>query len=171
MKTASVVLGTVGGILALICAILILLGSAFFNVILNQIYEEEKFYSESENEDSELDADDLKKYKLDDAKAEDDDESTVTDEQIKNFMSWFGIIYGLFVLTAGLLGVISVFFVNTKNVLAGVLMLVGGIIMFITLWGFIIAVMLVLGGIFALVNGKNSNINNNSARQIYNQQV
>ena len=44
--------------------------------------------------------------------------------------------------------------VKKKNVLAGILLLVGALFSFLSIWGFLTAILLVLAGIFALVRDK-----------------
>lgn len=76
-----------------------------------------------------------------------------------NFIGWIGGLMVLYVcamsLSAGILGLIGAVSVNKNNVKAGVLMLVGAGLCFITpAIGFIPMVLLILGGIFALVKEK-----------------
>lgn len=64
------------------------------------------------------------------------------------------VFLGIMYAASGILGVIGARSVETNNVKAGVLMLVGAGLSLITGFGFIPMVLLLLGGIFALVKEK-----------------
>ena len=137
MKTASVILGIIGGVLAILCALFIFFGSLFFSGVLAKIENSENLGVYHDD-----------KYDLNEEISDSD-----TSGIFKGLGAFTGI-YGSFVLLAGVLGAVGAIYVNMKNKMAGIFMLVGGAIMFITIWGFFIAVMLFLGGIFALIQEK-----------------
>lgn len=56
------------------------------------------------------------------------------------------------IFVSGVLGVVGGILVKKKKILSGVLMLIGAVASFFTIWGIIVAILLLLGGIFALVN-------------------
>jgi len=131
MRKASMVLGLIGGIMAILIALLIIAGGVFFSQALPALMDSE-LSAEYYDEIGELDA----------------------DVDMDTAMSMVGVVFaglGGLLLVAGILGVIGAAVVNKNNVLAGVLMLIGGVIAMITIYGFLCFILLILGGIFALV--------------------
>lgn len=134
MRKASMVLGIIGGVTAILIGLLIISGSiVFMSVMMDEITGSDDFQSYNEQEQEEY-------Y-----------EESVNPESVIRLIETFYVIWGVLILISGILGVVGAALVNRKNVLAGALMLVGCAISLFTFWGFIAFLLMLLGGIFALV--------------------
>jgi len=134
MRTASMVLGIVGGCIALIFVLIAVFGAVMFTTVIPEIENSELF---SEN------IDDMDSY----------DKGFIESTRIGGTM--FSVMGGVMFLCA-VLGIVGGALAKKKNVAAGVLMLVGAVISFFSVWGIFFAVLLLLGGIFALVRDRKS---------------
>jgi len=132
MKKASMILGIVGGIIAILVALLSLLGSAVFRSI-----------GPAFDEDTPIKYEEFDEY-----------ENTVMNQVASNTFLGFGAT----VLIAGILGLVGAAKVNQNNVSAGIMMIIASIISLLSFWGIFSFLLFLLGGIFALVNDK-SDIN------------
>jgi hypothetical protein len=142
MKTAARVLGIVGGALAIIICIWTIAGIAIADGFVNQ----SNIINEAINEAQESIQD------------QDIPELDSLPSALPNLITGsynlgigLAITFGILGLIGGVLGLIGGILVPKNNVLAGVFMLVGGVL---TFSGCITFILLVLGGIFALVKGK-----------------
>ncbi len=138
MKTASRVLGIVGGCIAFIFSAFIILGGVAFSTIFPNI--------EFPENDTEI---------IVNGEKIEFDNNIDKDSYQKAGLVFVG--YGSAILFAGILGILGGIFVKKKNIVAGILMLVGSAISFFTLWGIFISLLLLLGGIFALVRDSSNN--------------
>ena len=133
MRKASKILGIIGGALAVIIALFAMLGGAIFTS-----FEQAEVWSEG----------------MESVIANDDtsDTQVINDESmVAHFVSRVFFILGAFILIMGVMGVIAGAIVNKHNVASGILMIVASAALFFTVWGFISFVLLLLGGIFALI--------------------
>ena len=133
MRKASKILGIIGGTLAVIIALFAMLGGAIFTS-----FEQAEVWSEGM--ESVIATDDTSDTQVI------DDESMVA-----HFVSRVFFILGAFILIMGVMGVVAGAIVNKHNVASGILMIVASAALFFTVWGFISFVLLLLGGIFALI--------------------
>ncbi len=143
MRKASMVLGLIGGILAILIALLLFAGGAFISQMAPSLMESEfnSEYAELSSEYPELNG----------ANADIDMDTAV------NMVGYVFAGIGGLILVAGILGVVGAVVVKKSNVLAGVLMILGGILALISIYGFISFILLLLGGIFALVRDNSAN--------------
>ncbi len=133
MRTASLVLGIVGGCIALVIALFVIFGGVVFSTVVPSI-DNSEFYTEYDD-------------------VEYDRESMETSSKIAGTVF---IVMGSILFVSAILGIVGGIFVKKKNVLAGIFMLVGAAISIFTLWGFMASLLLLLGGIFALVKERNN---------------
>ena len=129
------VLGIIGGVLAILLALLFIAGGVFFSQAFPALMES--------NMDYEMDSDYNYSFDNDDFEG----------------LDLVGYIYGglgIVVLIGGVLGLVGGLLVNKNNVLAGVLMLIGGVMI---IYLVLLFILLLLGGIFALV--KDNSVTNN----------
>ena len=133
MRKASRVVGLIGGILSILFALLLLLGGTLFAVTTSQMPEL------WEDPDFEWDTPTDIPYTM----LEENDGALAG--------AIVFLVFGGLKLVAGILGIVGASVINRNHVTAGVLMLVGSFLSLITFWGFIAFVLLLLGGIFALV--------------------
>jgi hypothetical protein len=136
MRTASRVLGIVGGCMAIVFSLVIIFAGVMFAVVIPSI-ENSEFHIDVEPDNDFYDS-----YNFD-------------DETLNKFLSIPGFIFFCLrslIFISGVLGLVGGILVTKRNVLSGVLMLVGGAICLVIIWAFLIAVLLIIGGIFALVN-------------------
>ena len=129
MRTASMVLGIVGGCLALLIGALAILGGVAFNTM--PPIDHSEFYAE---------------HNLEYDQAE-------VDQSQKTAISMFFVLGGIICLF-GLLGIAGGILAKKKNILAGIFMLFSGGLCFSVIWAILAAIPLILGGIFALVKEK-----------------
>ncbi len=135
MRKSSMVLGLIGGILAVLIGLLIIAGGAFFTEMFPTMMESEIYSAGSDFEDF----------------------SSADMDMMSSVFTVFFTAFGAAILIAGILGVIGAAVVNKNNVLAGVLMLLGAAFTFFTVYAFISFILLLLGGIFALTREKSPN--------------
>ncbi len=148
MRTASMVLGIVGGVLALLFAIIYLISGAFVSGSAN-IIDDYTNFNNGEFSDDFFDSydDGTFSYEFD------VNPGAIVDYGIQAAAVWLWIS-GVLSIIGGVLGIIGGAQVKKKNVMAGVFMLVGGVLSVFTGVGFISMVVLVVGGILALVKEK-----------------
>ncbi len=144
MKTASLVLGIIGGVLAVIFALIFMLGGAFVNAGASVI-------SEAGNEALGELSEQLEGLEVNGA---DVDLSTLS-TGVGTVATWFYVIGALSIVGA-IVGIVGGALVKKKNVVAGILMIVAAIPSFFTGLGIIASILFVIGGILALVSGKES---------------
>jgi hypothetical protein len=147
MKTASLVLGIIGGALAIIFAIVFMAGGALFGAASNVVGDLDQQFEDAileGVEDSGVDVD-VDLSGLDGAA------NFVTG----TFSAWAYIAGGLSIVGA-VLGIIGAVKVKKSNVAAGILMLVAAIPSFFTGIGFIASIVFIIGGILSLASGKST---------------
>ena len=140
MRTASMVLGIVGGCVALVLAILSVLGGLMLTSILPDMFETELF-------------DELGVYE----QVEDVIEADLAEESIllvTNIGGSFLWIYAALLFICAAAGIAGGIIVKKQNIAAGVLMLVGGVLAIVTVWGILAGALTAAGGILALVKEK-----------------
>lgn len=136
MRTASRVLGIVGGCLAIVFSLFIIFAGVMFIAVI-PIIENSEFDS-SIQPDNDF-----------------DDGFNFNNEEVDESTRFGGMIFlglGSLIFTSGVLGLVGGILVKKRNVLSGIFMLIGGGICLIIIWAFLLGILLLLGGIFALVN-------------------
>ncbi len=139
MRKASMVLGIIGGSLAIFVALFTMLGGVAFSY-LGQTDVWTENIEEATKDDSVFDA-----------------ETVTAAFEGPKFAANVFLVIGAVIFISGVLGIIGGAIVNKNNIAAGVLMLLGGMIALFTLWAFISFILLLLGGIFALVKDTSGN--------------
>ncbi len=129
MRKASMILGIIGGVVAILVALLAISGGVFFNTAYPEIMD--KLESEGA-------------YTVELEQAAGFEEGTRLAGQL-----FMGI--GYVILAAGVMGLIGGIVVNKNNILAGVLMLISSVVTLFTVWAILSFILFLLGGIFALV--------------------
>lgn len=139
MRTASMVLGIVGGVLAVIFAIVFIIGGAFVSNVGSAL---DSLANELENQGWEV---------------EDNGVSGMVDATAGavGFGLW-GV--GILSIIGAVLAFIGAAKVKKSNVVAGVLMLVASVPSFFTGLGVIASILLIIGGILALVPESKQNV-------------
>lgn len=135
MRTASRVLGIVGGCIALLIALFAIFGGVVFMAIIpnfENVFESEDFDFDNDFDDSIFNQDEM--------------------EQASRQGGMMFLAVGSVIFICGVLGIVGGILVKKHNILSGIFMLIGGVISFFTVWGIIVAILLILGGIFALIN-------------------
>lgn len=138
MRTASMVLGIVGGCIALIIALFVIFGGIVFVTFIPN-FEYSEFYSEFESDND----------------FHDDFNFNEEMQESSRFGGMIFLIMGSVFFVCGVLGIIGGILVKKKNILSGIFMIISAAVFFFTFWGIIAAILLLLGGIFALVNERN----------------
>jgi len=133
MRKASMVLGIVGGVVAILVALFAILGGVLFSTVNTTLFEE--------NIDEESYSIDIEDYR-----------------QQSKVGSIVFIVIGSIIFIAGLLGIIGGIIVKKNNIAAGVMMLIGRVITLIAIWAILAFIPLLLGGIFALVKDNSSTL-------------
>jgi len=123
MRKASKVLGFIGGIMAVVFAIIIMLLFGFLFAFAAEDADTVYYHG----------------YEM----------GYFQDSAVSGGL--FGFIVGFIPLVGGVLGIIGAAIVNEKNVAVGVSMLIGCFLILITPLGYISFVLLLLGGVFALM--------------------
>lgn len=135
MRKASHVLGLVGGCLALVCACLYVLGGIFLLAgggnFINEIIHMTRGFAN------------VPRFPFD-----------WLGGSLVGFGAVIIIFLGIMHVASGILGVVGARSIEKNNIQAGVLMLVGAGLSLLSGFGFIPMVLLLLGGIFALVKEK-----------------
>lgn len=131
MRTASLVLGIVGGVLAIIFALVFMLGGAFVNSMGGALTE-----MESQGWEVESDLGDM-----------------TIDGATGLAASMFYIVGGASIVGA-ILGIIGGAMAKKKNIVAGVLLIIAAIPSLFTGLGIIASVLFVIGGILAFIPQK-----------------
>lgn len=153
MRTAGMVMGIVGGAIALIFAILIIFGGlTFMNLgIWDGSYEYNYDFGTDLNIDS---LDDLDNLHLDfdfDDYASDNDVYRDAQEMGFAIASTVVLIFGVCTGIAGVLGLIGGCIVKKKNVTAGVLMIIAAVL---SLFNIISLALFILGAVFSLMRDR-----------------
>lgn len=146
MKTAAKVLGIVGGALAIIFSLWMVLGLWIANSYVGQTGVLDEAIQEAQDQLQ----DDLHGQEIPGMENFSGSFPNFF-TNVYNLSMGIVLIFGIIGLLGGACGLVGGLLVNKNNILAGVLMLVGGVLTFSGCFTFII---LVLGGIFALVKGK-----------------
>ena len=143
MRTAGMVLGIIGGSIALIIAVVV-----FVVALLS--------FATSDFIESEVMSDMDGVYEACDAYGVEYD-SDIIEESLSYGAKTGGYIAigtGIALFISGILGIVGGAMTKKKHVLAGVFMLISAVLSFITIWGILAGLLLLLGGIFALVKVK-----------------
>lgn len=135
MRTASLVLGIVGGVLAIIFAIVFMVSGAFFFSVAS-----------GEAEGIAIEVNDVS-IDVDEAAFGGADEASI----VVGAASGFFWIIGILSIIGAVLGIVGGALAKKKNVVAGILMIVAAVPSFFTGIGFIASILFIIGGIFALV--------------------
>lgn len=153
MRTASKVLGIAGGALAILIAVIVLIsGIAVMNTVPS-IIDDALEYSDGFN----FDSDD---FNFDNGEFNFDNGEFSFDGSFDGYGAVQGIVVTglIFVcvisIIGGVLGIVGGVLAKKKNVVAGVLMLVGCVLAGFSGWGIFCSIALLVGGILALVKEK-----------------
>lgn len=133
MRTASMVLGIVGGCIALVIALFVIFGGIVFMTFI-QNFESSEFYSDFESDN------------------DFDNSFNFNEEESSRFGGTIFLVMGSVLFVCGVLGIVGGILVKKRNILSGIFMIISAAVFFFTFWGIIAAILLLLGGIFALVN-------------------
>ncbi len=148
MRTASLVLGIVGGVLAVIFGVMCIIGGIVAGSFVGHV---DELNTALENWDT---------MTNDDWNINDSDIQIDGYENVYNSFLGLGasIIYviGGFSIVGAALGIIGGALVKKKNVVAGILMLVASVPSLFTGFGIIASILLIIGGILALIPEKPS---------------
>ncbi len=128
MKTASMVMGIIGGSLALLIALFLILGGAAF--LNRSLWEFDSGYDDWEwNTREAMDAG-------------------------RNVGGGLFITFGVLSAIGGAMGLIAGIIVKKSNVAAGVLMIISAVICLIVFFNFVSMILFILGAVFAFVKEK-----------------
>jgi hypothetical protein len=150
MKTASLVLGIIGGVLAIIFAIFFMIGGAVMNSAANYVSEMDDFGGAMDELTQQLEAEGLT--------IEDNDVDYSSLDDAINYGAG-AVAAGLYIagilgIIGGIMGIVGGALAKKKNVVAGILMLVAAVPSFFTGLGFIASILFIIGGILALIPDK-----------------
>jgi|GEM_PF-1522359 len=152
MKTASLVLGIIGGVLAIIFAIITMAGGAFMGGAAGYIQGTDEFGSTMDELTDQLEAEGFV--------IEDGDVNFDALDDAINYGAG-AVATGLYIagilgIVGGILAIVGGALAKKKNVLAGIFMLVAAVPSFFTFLGFLASIVLIIGGILALIPEKQS---------------
>ena len=149
MRTASMVLGIVGGILAIILGIVTLIITGTADIFTPNSYYYDDFMDEFDDALEQFGD----KYDFDfefDYNYDWDDAAQATTRAGITYM----YIAGTLGIIGGILGIIGGAVVKKKSVLAGVFMIIGCVFSSLSVWGLFGGIPLLVGGILALIKDK-----------------
>ncbi len=153
MRTAGMVMGIVGGAIALLFAILIIFGGlTFMNLgIWDSSYDYDYDFDSDLNLDSLDDLEDLNfNFDLDDY-ASDNIAYRNAQEMGFAFARTIVLVFGILTGIAGVLGLVGGLIVKKKNVAAGVLMIIAAVLSFFNI---ISMALFILGAVFSLMRDR-----------------
>lgn len=147
MRTAGMVMGIVGGAIALVVAVFLILGSVAVTNLApwNNTYEYNYDYDDDfsnwddDNEFSSWD-DDFKQ-----------DLISETQDVAKNVAGTMFLVPGIIAAVAGIMGLVGGIIVKRKNVATGVLMIIAAVLSLFSFFNIVSMVLFILGGVFALM--------------------
>ncbi len=157
MRTASMVMGIVGGAIALLFALLVIFGGlTFMNFGIwdgsyNYDYDYDYDFDSDFNFDSLDNLDDIRFDDLDIEYELDNDFYNDADDLGRAIAGTVFLVFGICTAIAGVLGLVGGLIVKKKNVAAGVLMIIAAVLSFFNI---ISMVLFVLGGVFALMRDR-----------------
>lgn len=172
MRTASMVLGIVGGAIALILAIVLFIGSSFVAAVPWSEYNNFDWnYSDSSGFDWSTDSSDSSDWEWNDSTSSDElnnlldslknnDSDYNTDSLaevpgvVQNMVGTVLLVPAICALIAGVLGLIGGIIVKKKNVAAGVLMIISAVLSLISFFNIISMALFIVGGVFALMRDR-----------------
>lgn len=139
MRKASKIIGIIGGVLAILTGLFIIGSGVIFKTVMpammDTAFEQAEFETVEYADGTEFSVEDYDKMFT----------------QTSSFAINIFLIFGSVIFVSGVVGTIGAAIVNSNNVAAGVMMLISAVACLFTLWGFLSFVLLLLGGIFALV--------------------
>jgi len=139
MRKASMILGIIGGVIAILVSLFAILGGMAVRTVMPEMMEQmPEIMEELETQDG---------YTVDMSDMPNSEEF----ETASNFAGGIFTGLGVVILIVGILGIVGGAIVKKNNVVAGVLMLIACVISIFTVWGLFAFLPLLLGGIFALV--------------------
>ncbi len=147
MKTASLVLGIIGGALAIIFGIIFIVSGLAVNSLFGTT---DALDNTLDQLSDQLEADGLA------IDSSDIDLSNVDDAYNAAIGTGITMIYvvGILSIVGAVLGIVGGAMVKKNNIVAGILMLVAAVPSFFTGLGIIASIVFIIGGILALVSGK-----------------
>ena len=148
MRKASMILGIIGGVIAILVALFAILGGLIFRTAVPSLMESD-IYDEMITEYNEEMSD-----KIDGEIYTPDVDDFTEGYKVAGYM-FIGI--GGIIFISGLLGIIGGAIVKKNNIAAGIMMLIGSCITLFTLWSILSFPLLLLGGIFAFVKDNTVN--------------
>lgn len=158
MKTASLVLGIVGGALAIIFAIFYLLGGAIVNTGANYVKDIDDLGGAMDDLANQLED---QGWTVDDSNVDwesDVDWSSLdsaVDVGIGAVTAWL-YVAGILSIVGGVLGIIGGAIVKKKNIVSGVLLIIAAVLSCFTVIGIISGVVLALAAVFAFIKDKSA---------------
>ena len=153
MRTAGMIMGIVGGAIALLFAILIIFGGlTFMNLgIWDGSYDYDYDFDTDLNLDSLDNLDDLD-FNVDfDDYASDSIAYRDAEEMGLAFAGTFVLVFGILTGIAGVLGLVGGLIVKKKNVAAGVMMIIAAVLSFFNI---ISMALFILGAVFSLMRDR-----------------
>lgn len=143
MRTASMVLGIVGGVLAIIFAIIFIMSGAVMSTGVDVVNDLDGLVVDIEGEDGNSVHVDL---------TENSSElfDTMAGSMVRAAQTWIWIA-AILSLVGAVLAIIGGAVVKKKNVLAGIFMIIAAVLCLFTGLGFIATIVLILSAIFAFV--------------------
>lgn len=152
MKTASLVLGIIGGVLAIIFAIIFMVGGAFMDSAANYVRDMDDFGAAMDDLTYQLEAEG---FTVEDSDVNYDALDDAINYGASAVATGF-YIAGILGIIGGILGIVGGALAKKKNVVAGILMLVAAVPSFFTGLGIIASILFIIGGILALIPDKNA---------------
>ena len=155
MRTAGMVMGIVGGAIAILLSILLIFGSVVFT---NYRSWDNSFYNDDWNYDDYLDSwDSLDSYDYNfdfNNYLTDDIAYNDVESMSQTIAGGIFLLFGIGSAIAGILGLVGGLIVKKKNVAAGVMMIIAAALSLICILNIISMVLFILGGIFALMRDR-----------------
>ncbi len=152
MKTASLVLGIIGGVLAIIFAIVFMIGGAFVNSAASYVQDMGEFGGAMDELSEQLEAEG---FTVEDSDVNYDALDDAINYGASAVATGF-YIAGILGIIGGILGIVGGALAKKKNVVAGILMLVAAVPSFFTGLGIIASILFIIGGILALIPDKSA---------------
>lgn len=167
MKTAGLVLGIIGGILAIILGFVYILGGIAADAIVGSTDQLSNTLNELDASLSELsDQMEAEGWTVDDS---DYGLGDLTDElEVSGLDSAYdatvgaaitsAYIFGILAIIGGILGIIGGALIKKKNILAGIFLIIGAITGFFVALGFLASILFIIAAIFAFIPDKKASV-------------
>ncbi len=150
MRTASMVLGIVGGALAVLIAIISMIVSLAFVTTIPDVLDDALEFSDDYYSDGNFSFDNGE-FSFDNGDFSFDSD---LGGSVQSIAATGIVIFHIIAIIGGILGIVGGAIVKKKNVVAGVLMIVACVLSGFSGWGVFGSIALLVGGILALVKEK-----------------